>query len=111
MNRWLYQTLGIVTFAPLIIFMFSVLFLPDNIPSLVKDGSGEQHYGNKFTILFIPIISLILGFIYCKISKWAPKEVKEPSYERILLVVFIAAQLIWLAMTISCIIDGFKFGY
>ncbi len=76
MNRWLYQTLGIVTFAPLVIYMISVLFLLDNIPSLVDDGTGEQHYGNKFIILFIPIISLILGFICYKISKWAPKEVK-----------------------------------
>lgn len=111
MYKWLYGALTAVTIAPLIIAIIAVLFLPDSIPSLVHDRTGELRYGSKYAVFVFPAISLILGIIFIAICRWVPTEIKDPKYEMYLLVFFTLSQLIWVAMICNYTLEGFQSGY
>lgn len=109
-----YVALGIVSLLPLILALPSMLFLPDTIPLHYDLNLNPTNYSGNYSVLIIPIISLVLWlFSYgiCRLVRLLEEDEKVKTGEKTVLIFLIAMLAILLISEIHFIYSGFKYGY
>jgi uncharacterized membrane protein len=92
----------ILSFLPLFITLSALPVLPDTVPLHYESGGTVDRYGSKYELLYLPIMSILMGFIWI----WAGRRVtrNENQKNNNLKVIFwndIVVSLIFSVVTLS----------
>lgn len=109
-----YVSLIVISLLPLILAVLSLPFLPDTIPNHYGFNLDPTSYSSNYSVLIIPIISLILGlFSYglCRLVRLLEEDEKVKTGEKAVLMFVIVMLAILLIAEIFILYSGFKYGY
>lgn len=66
----------VLMFLPLVITLICMPFLPDRIPTHFGINGTADAWGNKYSILLLPVISILMGYFMLVMAKLAGKQEK-----------------------------------
>ncbi len=66
----------VLMFLPLVITLICMPFLPDRIPTHFGINGTADAWGSKYSILLLPVISILMGYFMLIMAKLAGKQEK-----------------------------------